>query len=245
MKAIFDYDGRFCIRPFKAEKKEILYYTFHKNFFNFSAVKKEAKKDMEIYCTKSFKNSSPYINAFFKNYDASKNQSFEALCFENMDIILKSIPLEIKSLGIYCKKNDDRIKKIIQSAVNHSDTIYLFTEDANFFDEINSYAIKSYGTGLLKNEKKECDVVIILNERITDFFKKGRYVVNLQKGHTVFNCNLLWDFYDEKAKKIDTKGIKKSFFTEKSPIFLKLKWKIPKKSWQIPKKVYNRIYSYV
>lgn len=230
MKAIFDYDGIFRLKPFEKESKEIIYYTFHKNIFNFSAVKKEVKKNPEIYCTKSFENNSPYINAYLKNRKTPSNTSFEDLCLTNIDIILKSISPEIKSLGIYCKKRDERIKRIIECGVKRSDTVYLFTDESVFFDEMNAYAMESYGTGLLKNKNKECDVVIILNEKITDFFKKGRYVINLQKGRTVFNCNLLWDFCDEKTAKTDTRGIKKSFFTEKTPIFLKLKWKILKKS---------------
>lgn len=230
MKVIFDYDNSHFIKPYTTTKNGILCYTFHKNMLNYSLIKKISKSDFEIYCTKNFKNNSPYKKTHFKNYDFSKNTTFKTLIYNNIDIIFKSISNQIKTLCIYCQNPDERAKNITDCAIKHSDIIYFQTNDSNFFDKMNTYAIKTHGIGLLRSVSKECDVIVILNTKITDFYKKGKYIINLQENNTVFNCNLLWDFCDEKTSDFDTKGIKKAFFIEKTPVFLKLKWKILKKS---------------
>lgn len=245
MPIIFDYKNKYSLKPYKLEKNPFLKYEFYNNPLNSFVIGKLIKEKHEIYGSYFFKNNDFYSSIFNKKYDFSLSKNFENVTLLFMEKILNSMKTTIKTVSIFSKNKDERVFSLIDNLCEYSDVLYLITDDKNFFDSVNEYSMKKYGIGLLKSASKECDIVVILNTNITDFYKKGRYVINLCVGHPIFNCNLLWDFYDVKLEKIIPKGIKKAFFTEKNTLFLKLRWKIQKKSWQISKKVYNRIYSYV
>lgn len=244
MKTIFDYEPNFSLKPYEVKNIHFQYFLFKNNLLNSLLVKSISKESSEIYLTKAFENS-PYIKAHNKSYNSSKTKKFEEITYNNLDIIIKCMPIEPNTVCLYSKEKDTRINSVIDCVSKNCNIISLITENSNFYDNANEYAIKNHGIGLLKSVSKECDIIVILNTNINDFSKKAKYVINLQSDLKVYNCNLLWDFYDEKTKNFETKNVKKAFFIEKTPVFLKLKWKIPKKSWQISKKVYNRIYGYV
>lgn len=244
MKIIFDYEPNFSLKPYEFKNNHFQYFLFKNNPLNFLIVKTISKKSSEIYLTKAFENS-PYQKAHNKSHTPQKVLKFEDIAYNNIDTIIKCMPIEPNTVCIYSKEKDTRINSVIDCVSKNCNIISLITKDTNFYDSANEYAIKTHGIGLLKSVSKECDIIVILNANINDFSKKSKYVINLQSDLKVYNCNLLWDFYDDKTKNFETKDVKKAFFIEKTPVFLKLKWKIPKKSWQISKKVYNRIYSYV
>lgn len=230
MKTIFDFDDKKSFKPYKLIKTDILHYVFYRNIFNYHNVKNICKTNCEIYCTDNFKTNSPYRSIYTDNYDETKSLVFENIVYDNIELILKSMNTVIKTANIYSQKSDNRINKIIDCISKYADVIYLITDSTDFYNTINSYSIKKHGMGLLKSLAKECDITVILNTNKTDFYKSGRYVINLHSGHAVFNCNVLWDFYNKKNDLSNITDIKKAFFIEKTPDFLNLRWKILKKS---------------
>ena len=224
-KIIFDFKDKY--HPFykKTIKNNILIITFKKNPFNNFYIKIFSPDKEKIFITDNFKNSKYNINL--------KNPSSEKIFLNNFDTIIKNMKFRIKTAMICSERKTNDIYFIIDSLIFVCEHIYISTSDDTFFDKINNYSINKYGLGLLRKEitgNFEYDVIIILNERISDFYKKGRYVINLMQNHPVFNCNLLWDIYDKNSCETDGLEIKKVYFLSKDSKFFDLKWKIMKKS---------------
>lgn len=230
MKTIFDYENKKSFIPYTFIKNDIPHYVFYKNIFNHHFIKNICKKGYEIYCTNSFKTQSPYISTYIDNYDTKKNQIFEDIIYDNMELILKSMNTNIKTVKIYSQKSDSRITDVIDYVSKYADVICLITSDTDFYKNSNSYSIKKYGIGLLRSLSKKCDIIVILNTNKNNFYKEANYVIDICKGHTAFNCNVLWDFYDKNNTVSGVKDIKKAYFIDKMPDFLNLRWKILKKS---------------
>ncbi len=232
---VVDYENKFSYRPFKITSYDkFMYIEFFKNPLTYFLLKKIIKKSSVIHTTKEFKKSSLF--EIFEKYYKIPASSFEDCVFKNLETILKSLNTDIKSICICFKKSRgdyEKLKKVTDVCTHFTDKIFLSTDEIIIFDKLNSTLLEKTGVGLLyKNIEtvNDCDVIIILNEKLCDFSKKARFVINLQNNHFVYGCNLLYDFYDKSCFPFEHINIKKAFFCDVNAVFLKLQWKIMKKS---------------
>ena len=225
-KIIFDFYDKASATPYKLLKKEnFLHITFYKNFFTDFFIRRFLIFEDKIYISDNFKRNSDLYKI--------KNPSFEKLILNNLEIILKNMTININSAVICSFYEDKKIYAVLKCLIPLSGKIYISTSDENFYKNINRYCLENYGLGLLKKDivqTEDADLIIILNERKNDFYKKGRYVISLMENHPLFNCNLLWDFYEKNNEFLNDIPIKKAYFIEDSTKNLKLQWKIMKKS---------------
>ena len=234
-KIVLDYEKKFSHKPFEISFYEKFFYIkFHNNPLKSVLLKKIIISNHEIYITKEFKNSvlQPVFEKYYKNY----NVCFEDCVFNNLEVILKSINTKIENICICFKRTNgdyEKLKTVTDICTHFTEKIFISTDDVIVFDKLNSLIIEKTGVGLLyKNVEtiRESDVIIILNERISDFSNKTRFVINLQKNHYVYGCNLLYDFYDKSCFCFEHLDMKKAFFCDKNAHLFKLQWKIMKKS---------------
>ena len=234
-KIVLDYEKKFSYKSFEIFSYEKFFYIkFYKNLLKSFPLKKIIRNNNEIYITKRFKNSvlQPVFEKYYKNYDIC----FEDCIFKNLQVILKSINPKIENICICFRKTNgdyEKLKKVTDICTHFTDKIFISTDDIIVFDKLNSLILEKTGVGLLyKNVQtiNDSDVIIILNERLCDFSGKARFVINLQKKHYVYGCNLLYDFYDKSCFSFEHLDIKKVFFCDKNALLFKLQWKIMKKS---------------
>ncbi len=234
-KILLDYEKKFLYKPFETFSYEkFLYIKFYNNPLKASLLKRIIRNNQEVYITKKFKNSilQPVFEKYYKNNDIC----FEDCVFKNLEVILKSITPKIENICICFRKTNgdyEKLKTVTDICTRFTDKIFISTDDIIVFDKLNSLILEKTGVGLLyKNVEmiKDNDVIIIINERLCDFSKKSRFVINLQKNHHVYGCNLLYDFYDKSCFCFEHLDIKKAFFCDENVLFFKLQWKIMKKS---------------